>query len=129
MSFKTELESRIKERITVLIEERSTGSVRPWVESDVLDKNIRSNETVSHDVTSLRIVYPIHSHEVMEMEEEDFSNLIYSLYQSLESSMKAILSEFGNKPIDFAENGISINLGYRIIELYYSYTIITIAKV
>lgn len=123
MSFRTAAEQELKAKISNALLDRSSGFHRAWLNPGKYNKDLSFNILPS-TIEEERIIYPVYSYEIFDMEKEELSNFIDDLAYKIESFFfNKLISAADGSVVSYHEDSIEISLEYRIALLKIRYSL------
>lgn len=125
MSIRSRTEECFKKEIAEKLTIRGGSHRRVWLDSSKYENKIIFDAAQIEPLKVAKIVYPIHSYEIFDMEDEQVINLQYLMCQKIENHFINMLSEFPNhSKIIYVEGDLEISLDYRVCRIKVDYNIV-----
>lgn len=123
MSFRTAAEQELKAKISKALLDRSSGFHRAWLNPSKYNKNLSFNISPSK-IEEERIIYPVYSYEIFDMEAEELSNFINDIAYKIENFfVQKLSSATDGSVVSYHEDSIEISLEYRVALLKIKYSL------
>lgn len=129
MSYRRIAEAEINKKLISRLSVRGGSFSRGWLNPANYYHPVSFDNTIPLEpIKETKIIYPIHSYEIFEMEDLELDECIDKICQAIEKFFILKILDFGpNCKVNYVESDISISLEYRIASIYFKYNLVFFA--
>ena len=123
MSYRSIAEREINKKLSEKLNLRGGSFYRAWLDSGKYYHPVTFDPKIPLEpIKEIRVIYPIHSYEIFEMEPIELEECIDKICQHIQK-----ISDYGpNCRFNYVEEQISISLEYRVASILFKYNIVSL---
>jgi hypothetical protein len=130
MSYRRLAEQEINPKLISRLSVRGGSFSRSWLNPANYYHPVFFETIPLEPVKESRIIYPIHSYEIFEMEPPELDECIDKICQAIEKFFILKITDFGpSYRVSYVESDILISLEYRIASIYFKYSLVGLAPI